>query len=438
MKRFSLIALSFLLIGGALAMASGSKESSGTSSQPKAVTITFLNSKAEITAQLQDLLTMFHKDNSSITVNLTTAGSGVNPFQKLTTMYASGNGPAVAMLDPSDLPKLAPKLVDLSGQKWVSDAVPGSLALAKVNSKLVGFPFTIEGYGLIYNKSVLDKAYGGSFDPSSIRTINDLQKAFEKVKASGVAPIIVTPMNWSLGNHYLGIASSDQSSNPAQIAAFIKKLEAGNVNLSQNKVFNGLMDTLQLMAKYNKAKADPMAVTYNQGPEILGKGQAGFWFMGTWAWPQISKFNTDNSKFGFIPVPISNNASDYGNSQIPAGPTKFLTVDKTQNSAAQQAAAEKLLNWMVYNSGAQKELVDKAGVVMAFKNVKLTSPNELNNSMESYIKAGKTSDFAANRFPPDHWGVLGAPMQKYFAGKMTRAQLYQAIESYWKKVGSNG
>lgn len=435
MKKALLFALSFLLIGAAFAVASGSKESSGAASSSKSVSITFLNSKGEITAQLQTLLGEFSKQNPSITVNLTAAGSGVNPFQKLSTMYASGNAPAVAMLDPSDLPKLASKFLDLSGQKWVSDAVKGSLSLGRVNGKLVGFPFTIEGYGLIYNKKILDKAYGGSFNPASIRTINDLKTAFEKVKAIGVAPIIVTPMNWSLGNHYLGIASSDQSPDPAKIVQFINDMKAGKVNLSQNKVFNGVMDTLKLMAQYNLAKSDPMAVTYNQGPEYLGKGKAGFWFMGTWAWPQISKFNSSNSTYGFVPVPISNNPSAYGNSEIPAGPTKYLALDKTQNSKAQQAAAEKLLNWMVYNPTAQKELVDKAGVVMAFKNVTVPSPNELNKSMQSYIKAGKTSDFAANRFPPDHWGILGAPMQKFFVGKMSLAQLYTAIEDYWKKVG---
>ena len=32
----------------------------------------------------------------------------------------------------------------------------------------VGIPFAVEGYGLIYNKQVLDKATNGNFDPSSI------------------------------------------------------------------------------------------------------------------------------------------------------------------------------------------------------------------------------------------------------------------------------
>lgn len=433
MRKTIFVAAALLVACAGLAVAGGSRETQGTA--PKAVQITFLNSKGEITAQLQTLFQNFTKDNPSITVNLTAAAVGVNPFQKLMTMYASGNAPAIAMVDASDLPKLAPKFLDLSGQKWVSDAVAGSLALGTIDGTLVGFPFTIEGYGLIYNKAVLDKAYGGSFDPSSIRTINDLQTAFEKVQAIGVAPVVVTPVNWSLGSHYLGIAAADQSSDPAKVAQFIADLKAGKVNLAQNKAYNGIMDTLQLLAKYNLGKADPMAVTYDKGPEYIGKGQAGFWFMGTWAWPQISQFNSSNASYGFVPVPISNNPSDYGNTEIPAGPTKYLGLDKTQNSAAQQVAAEKLLDWMVYNPTAQKELIDSAGIVMAFKNVTLPSPNELNKSMQSYITAGKASEFAANLFPPDHWGVLGAPMQEFFVGKITKAQLFKTIEDYWIKAG---
>lgn len=435
MRKTGFIAVAILVLCTGFAVAGGTHEAQGTASSSKPVQITFLNSKGEITAQLQTLFQNFTKDNPSITVNLTAAGAGVNPFQQLMTMYASGNAPAVAMVDASDLPKLAPKFLDLSGQKWVSDAVPGSLALGTINGTLVGFPFTIEGYGLIYNKAVLDKAYGGSFDPSSIRTINDLKTAFEKVQAIGVAPVVITPLNWSLGSHYLGIAAGDQSSDPAKVAQFIADLKAGKVNLANNQVYNGLMESLQLMAKYNLGKADPMAVTYAQGPEYLAKGQAGFWFMGTWAWPQIAEFNTSKASYGFVPVPISNNPSDYGNTQIPAGPTKYLGLDKTQNSPAQQAAAEKLLNWMVYNPTAQKELIDSAGIVMAFKNVTLPSPNDLNRSMQAYITAGKASEFAANLFPPDHWEVLGAPMQEFFVGKITKAQLFKTIEDYWIKVG---
>jgi raffinose/stachyose/melibiose transport system substrate-binding protein len=433
MKRVTSIALSFLLICAGLAFANGSKESSSSTqstSSNKPVQITILNTKGEIAAQLKTLSAAFSKENPGITLSVDSVPTGTSPFQALTTRYASGNAPTLDMLDPSDLPKFADKFLDLSGQEWVAQAASGTLSLGTINGKLVGFPFTVEGYGLIYNKAVLDKAYGGSFDPSSIKTRDDLKAAFEKVKASGVAPIIVTPMDWSLGNHFLGIGYGDQSSDPAKVVQFLSDLKAGKVDLSKNAVMNGLLDTLDLMGQYNKGKDDPMAVTYDDGPKILGSGQAGFWFMGTWAMPQIAGFDKTGT-YGFIPVPISNNASDYGNAQIPAGPTKFIGLDKSQSTPEQQAAAEKFLNWVVNSSTAQKILIDQAKIVMAFKNVKLKPTDPLGKSMVAYMSAGKTSDFAANRVPADHWKILGADMQKYFVGKMSRADLFKAIKSYW-------
>ena len=149
----------------------GSKDSSG-----KSVKITFLNTKGEISSPLEDAAKVFTKENPNITVDIVQAGAGESPFQKVSSMYAAGNAPSLIMLDPNDVPKFGDKFLDLSSEKWVKDASEGSLDAAKIDGKVKGFPVTIEGYGLIYNKTVLDKA---GVDPASIKTTKDLEAAFE-------------------------------------------------------------------------------------------------------------------------------------------------------------------------------------------------------------------------------------------------------------------
>lgn len=45
----------------------------------------------------------------------------------------------------------AEKLLDLSGEKWVADG--GDILGVKVDGKVYGFPFCVEAFGLLYNKT---------------------------------------------------------------------------------------------------------------------------------------------------------------------------------------------------------------------------------------------------------------------------------------------
>ena len=103
------------------------------------------------------------------------------------------------MLDAGDIVKFKDHAADLSNEKWVADMAQPN----QIDGKTLAFPFSVEGYGLIYNKAVLDKAVGGTFDPKTINTTTSLEELFKKIQASGPAPLIIGSMDWSLRNHFL-------------------------------------------------------------------------------------------------------------------------------------------------------------------------------------------------------------------------------------------
>jgi raffinose/stachyose/melibiose transport system substrate-binding protein len=409
---------------------SGGSSTSDKGSSGKNVKITFLNTKGEIATQLEDATKAFTKENPNITVDIVQASAGESPFQKVSSMYAAGNAPSLSMLDPNDIPKFADKFADLSSEKWVKDATEGTLDAAKIDGKQVGFPLAIEGYGLIYNKAVLDKA---SVDPASIKTTKDLEAAFQKIQGIGVSPMVLSPMDWSLGAHFLPIAYLDQSKDAGSADKFVQDIKAGKVDLSSNAVFNGVMTTFDVLKANNIDKAAPLAGTYEKAPEYLGTGKAAFWFMGNWAWPQIKEFDQANGQYGFIPVPVSNNADDYGNSQIYAGSSKFIGVDTKNNDADQQAAAKKFLEWLVYSDNGQDFLVNKANLIPAFSNIKLEIADPLGKSIKQYMQNKKVIA-PMTTLPGDHWAQLGGAMQKYLDGKSDKAALATDIQNYWKNV----
>ena len=245
--------------------------------------------------------------------------------------------------------------------------------------------------------------------------------------------MVLSPMDWSLGAHFFPMVYMDQSKEVGAADKFTQDIKAGKVDLNSNAVFNGIMTTFDLLKANNIDKGSPLAGTYEKATEILGKGQAAFWFMGNWAWPQIKEFDEAKGQYGFIPVPVSNNADDYGNSQIYAGPSKFIGIDSKNNDADQQAAAKKFLEWMVYNDAGQDFLVNKASLVPAFTNIKLEITDPLGKSVKQYVQDKKVIP-TITTLPGDHWAQVGGSMQKYLDGKSDKAALATDIQNYWKNV----
>nr|WP_027092974.1 ABC transporter substrate-binding protein [Cohnella thermotolerans] len=420
--------------GGKDTNASDSGNGAGNASASgKAVKITLLNSKGEIQTQLEDAAKAFHEDNPNITLEIQAVPTGGSPFERASALYASGNPPTMIMLDTGDVEKFKDRILDLSGEKWMADTVANATDLTTFDGKNYAFPLAIEGYGFIYNKAVVDKAAGGSFDPSTITTTSALENLFKQIEASGKKALVISPMDWSLGAHYLPLAYAGQSKDPAEVNKFLDSLKAGTADLANNKVFNGLMDTFDVMMRYNLDQKSPLSGAYERGPEVLGKGEVGIWFMGNWAWPQISGFDTANGQYGFLPVPISNNPDDYGNQEISAAVSKRIVIDKEKSTPEQQEAAKKFLNWIVYEAKGQDFLVNKASIIPAFKNITLPAADPLGKSIQAYMAKGKTEP-SMSTLPADHWSKVGASMQKYLAQKSDRATLAKEIEDYWKSV----
>ena len=410
---FALVASLFMIAGSAFAD----------------VHITMLNTKGEIQAQLEDAAAAFSAENPGITLEIQATPVGQSPFQALSALYASGNAPALAMLDGSDIPLFAEKFLDLKGEKWIKDST-ADFGPVKVDGAVLAYPLTVEGYGFIYNKAVLAKA---GVDPTKIHTTKELDAAFRKVEASGAGALVIGPMDWSLGAHFLGIAYSLTGKDQEGLLKLCAGLKAGKVDVSRQKAFVGVLDTFDVMKKHNVRKADALAVTYDDCPALIGPGKVGFYFQGNWNWPQIAGFASDKEGFGFIPVPISNNPSDLGNSSIVAGPSKWVGIDKTQNSPEQQAAARKFLDWLVYSKTGQAAVVDKMNLIPAFKNNPLPLKDPLAKSIAAYLAQGKTL-FSVSIPAPDHWSKVGASMQKYLVDKIDRKALYKEIQDYWKTV----
>ena len=85
---------------------------------------------------------------------------------------------------------------------------------------------------------------------------------------------------------------------------------SGEAKEIDSPVFNGYMDTFDLLAQYNYNKADPLVGDVNMDAQALATGDCGTWFMGDWAWTYMADIVEPDAQFGLLPLPYSDDPDE--------------------------------------------------------------------------------------------------------------------------------
>ena len=390
--------------------------------------ITLLNSKAEIQTALEEMADIF-EEKSGVHIEVMPI-SDDSPYTKVVSLYNSGTPPTLSILDTTDVIALAEeKAADLSGEMWTEEA---ENYLTKINDKVYSLPLCIEGRGIIYNKAVIEEALGQTFDPSAIKTQDDFVEVLNQLVEAGIEkPISVAKEDWSLGAHQLQYIyeTYDGTSNGAQ--EVINKIKSGEMDLRNYNRMTDFLNMFDILKEYNVAKGDPLGADYDEMAIDLVDGKTVFWLNGNWAWPNLEEAGAnEEDEYGFLPVFMNNDETDFANQMIQASPSKQIMLDGQIATETEQAAAKEFLNWMVYSEIGQQMLVKTCNLIPPFQNNPYEPSDPLSRDIYEKVQEGKAYNASAI-VPNDHWSVLGAAMQKYLANRSDREELIQSIEAYW-------
>lgn len=410
-----------------------------TAASTEPVKLTFFNTSAEVNTVFENLFLTYKELNPNVTIELIPTPIGGEQIQKFQSLLASGEAATMANLDPGNILQYKDYFLDLESEKaaFVELANPGVVEASLLDGVFLGIPWTGQGYGLLYNTKVVNQAVGGNFDPTTIKTRNDLEALLQKIDAIGIAPVMLHGADWSMGAHLQGLAYSLQTNDVAKNKEFLFGLQKGTQTLTDNAVYNGMLDSFDLLVKYNARKEDPLVADYNKDCADFATGKAGLFFMGDWSWAVINTLEGRDQEFGLIPFPISNNPDDYGNTQIAFSYPKLFSIDKSSATAAEQAAAMTFLKWFVSSEQGQKAIVEEMGLNLPYKDVKAVSTNIMSNAVSKYVSEGKSINIGViNYMPADFWAQTGASMQKYMTGRTDRATLIKEVQDYWISVGN--
>jgi raffinose/stachyose/melibiose transport system substrate-binding protein len=411
----------------------GEGQTEQTKQAAKEVKMTFYSTAPGTEVYFEELVKTYQELHPNVTIEFIPPPAG--QLEKFQSLLASGNPATIAMLDLGTILNYKDKFLDLESEKakYEQLTTPGVVDTTLLDGKFLGVPWTAQGYGLLYNKRVVEEVIGGTFDPSSVKTRDDLEALFKKIEAAGKAPVMIHGADWSLGAHYLGLVYSLQSKNVEDNRKFVESLKNGEIDLSANPQFNGLMDTFDLLKKYNARKNDPLVADFMKDTGDFAKGDTAFYFMGDWSWTVIGPLEGRDQEFGVIPVPISNNPADYGNAQVVYTLPKLFAIDNSGSAPEQQAAAKAFIEWMVTSEQGQNALVTKMGLTMPYNDVKAKNTNVISDALAKYVDQGQVINIGVLHYlPQDYWAKTGASMQKYLVENIDRKGLADEVRNYWK------
>lgn len=375
----------------------------------------------------EQLVEAFNAQSTDAQAEIVTLTDGQSGYQMLTVMYNSNSAPNVFFLESGDIKNLQDKLADLSDMNCIQYASDGTLDDVTYDGKILGVPVKTQAYGIIYNKNAVAQLLGSDFDMKSIQSLTDFSDVCQKIEEQGTSATILSPYNWSLGNHYFNMVYSGQDDPDTFIAA----LKEGTADLVNNKVFNSYMDSFDALAQYNYYKDNPLEDVADEAvkqSQTLYTEQAVFWFQGSWESSAIRQLDTEN-EYGFIPVPLADeNDNNYGRicSLVPG----YFCVDTACSTEEQQAAAEEFIEFATQSEAGQQYVIDD-GNIPAYTNNKKEITESLVQSAYTYLADGKVFPMYT-KYPADHYEKVGNLMQKYLIGEIDRAGLASEIEAYWK------
>jgi len=359
MQRVLALVLAFSLLGGAALVAA------------PATMVTMMQLKVEIKDALDAYAAKYSAAHPGVTVSVETLGGGADFGGALKAKIQAGQMPDIFVIEGmGQYNVFKDYIADLGDQPWVKDT---DLAF-KVNGKVYGFPVSIEGYGLAYNADILKKA---GVDPSKLTTRAAYEKAFKTIDAKkqelgldavvSMAASVAGGMWWVAGQHNLacywggGLGFDDTS--------IIQKALKGQLDDAR---FLQYAKYVQLLFKYAD-KSILQNGSYDNQVASFAQGKTAFLHQGNWVDPNMKQLGV-TFKMGYAPHAFLDTPEK---GLYLFAPSWYCVNPKSPNAAA----AKAFLASIAMTPEGQDYMVNQAGMIPAFKSVKLQPKGQLSQAL---------------------------------------------------------
>lgn len=398
------------------ALAACGSSTSGDDAKGK---VYYLNFKPEAADQWTALAKEYTKEKG-VEVKVQTAASGTYE-QTLKSEIAKTEAPTLFQVNgPVGYQNWKKYTADMSNTDVYKELANQDVAL-KDGDKVVGVPYVMETYGLIYNKDILNKYFAldgakatsmdeiDNFD--TLKAVADDMQARKDelgIKGAFTSAGFDSSSDWRFKTHlanlplYYEFKDDNVTEQPAKIK--------GTYLPNYKKIFglyiaDSTTDPTQLSAK-----------TGDDANSEFALGEAAFYQNGTWAWTDLQKAGMKAESVGMMPIYTGVKGEE--KQGLATGSENYWCIND-KASDADKKATEDFLSWVITSDTGKKAISQDMGFTTPFKtfdDVKFDNP--LTEAAVEDQKSGKTQvSWNFTMMPSEEWkNKVGQALLEYAQG----------------------
>lgn len=414
-------------------------------SEAKVKEIRYLNFKPEIAEVYEKIADAYEKE-TGVKLIVETAASGTYE-STLTARMATDEAPTIFQVNgPIGYASWADYCADLSDTELYKHLTDKSLAITS-GGGVYAIPYVVEGYGIIYNKKILDKYFSLSDKKVNISSadeiknfetlkavVEDMQANKDKLGIKGVfaATSLKTGEDWRWQTHLMNI--------PVTLEFRDKNIDlTGNgyksIDFKYSDNFKNIFDLYINNSTTDKKQLGTIDVTSSMAEFALGK--CAMVQNGNWGASQIlgvtgNTVNADDIKF----MPIYMGIDGEENTGICIGTENYICINAKASKAEQKAAAD-FLYWLFSSDTGKNFVTQELGFISPFDT--FSQGEEPDDPLAREVIRWMNTDSITNIpwnftvFPSSNYkDMLGTSLLKYAQGTANWNDVKKTAVDEWK------
>ena len=385
----------------------------------------YLNFKPEQDEAWQDLAAKYTEE-TGVPVTVVTAASGQYETTLMSEMAKSDTPTLFQVNGPVGLASWKDYCYDLSGTPLAGELTSDTYAL-KDGDATLGIGYVIESYGLITNKTLLEKA---GYKAEDIKSFDDLKKVAEDITARkdelGFAAFTSAGMDGSSDWRY--------KTHLANLPIYFEYQADGinNTDAIKGTYLDNYKNIFDLYI--NNSTCDPAELAGKTGDDSRNEflnNEAVFYQNGSWEYTNLVGDGKPFTDDDLTMLPIYIGVGDEANQGLCTGTENYWCVNKEASAEDIQATLD-FMYWCVTSEEGTTAMANDMGFVIPFKKA-IESPNlfvKVDNEMTAEGKTPVAWNFST--MPSENWkNGVGSALTAYAAGTGSWDDVVTAFVDGW-------
>lgn len=399
----------------------------------------YMNFKPEVTDVWEEIAEVYTEE-TGVEVKVVTAAGG-NYESTLKSEIVKSDAPTLFQINgPIGYQSWKDYCADLSDTEFYNALSDKELAITGEDGGVYGVPYTIEGYGIIYNLEIMNKYF--AMDGAVVTSIDEIT-SYETLKA------VVEDMQAK--RDALGIKGVFASTSLLPGEEWRWQTHLANLPVNAEYEANGVSDMEEITFSYSENFKNIFDLYLNNSttePKMLGSkgvndsmaefalGQCAMVQNGNWAWGQIAEVSGNIVKeenVGFLPIYIGFEGEE--SQGLCIGTENYFCINSQASEADQKATAD-FVYWLINSETGKDYMVNKLGNIAPFTTFsdeeKPSDP--LAKSMLASMESGKTAiPWIFTTFPSQTFkDNFGSALLEYAQGTMDWDEVTNVVVEQWK------